>query len=46
MLAVKNVFFGEGGALHKIVLCKVSNLHSEGLSKTCLSQNSMAAICK
>ena len=38
----KKFFFQ--GALHKNVLCKVSTLHSEGLSKNGLSQN--IAICK
>ena len=34
------------GALHKHVLCKVSTFHSEGFFKNCLSQNTVAAICK
>ena len=33
-------------ALHKNVLCKVSNLHTKGLSRKCMSQNIVAAICK
>ena len=33
-------------ALHKNVLCKISTLHNEGLSKDCMSQNIVAVICK
>jgi hypothetical protein len=33
-------------APHKNVLCKVSTTHSEGLSKNCMSQNTMVAIRK
>ena len=45
--AVEKVFFfWVLGALHKNVLCKVSTLHSEGLSKIRISQNTMAAICQ
>ena len=35
-----------GRALHKNVLCKVFTMRSEGLSKNCLSQNTVAALCK
>ena len=41
-----NFFWRGVGALHKIVLCKVSTSHNEGLSKSCLSQNTVAAICR
>ena len=33
-------------ALHNNVLCKVLTSQSEGLSKNCLSQNTVATICK
>ena len=46
ILAVKEVFFFWGGALHKNVLCKVCTSHNEGLSKKCMSQNTMTAMCK
>ena len=39
-------FFFVFGALRKFVLCKVSTLHSAGLSRNCMSQNIIAAICK
>ena len=42
IFAIKFLFW----ALHKYVLYKGFTLHSEGLSKICLSQNTVATICK
>ena len=46
ILAVIILFFVFWGVLHKNVLYKVSALHSEGLSKNCMSEDTLGAICK